>query len=94
MMNMATVPTQIRIDAKVKEQASRLFSDLGIDMSSAVNIFLRQCILHNGLPFAVEMPKYNQETLEAMAEARRISRDPDVRGYNSIEELKTALEAD
>ncbi len=91
---MATVPTQIRIDAKVKEQASRLFSDLGIDMSSAVNIFLRQCILHNGLPFAVEMPKYNQETLEAMAEARRISRDPDVRGYNSIEELKTALEAD
>ena len=63
-------------------------------MSSAVNIFLRQCILHNGLPFAVEMPKYNQETLEAMAEARRISRDPDVRGYNSIEELKTALEAD
>ena len=93
-MNLATVPTQIRIDAKVKEQASRLFSDLGIDMSSAVNIFLRQCILHNGLPFAVEMPKYNQETLEAMAEARRISRDPDVRGYNSIEELKTALEAD
>ena len=91
---MATVPTQIRVDAKVKEQASRLFSDLGIDMSSAVNIFLRQCILHNGLPFAVEMPKYNQETLEAMAEARRISRDPDVRGYNSIEELKTALEAD
>ena len=91
---MATVPTQIRIDAKVKEQANTLFSNLGIDMSSAVNIFLRQCILHNGLPFAVEMPKYNQETLEAMAEARRISRDPDVRGYNSIEELKTALEAD
>ena len=91
---MATVPTQIRIDARVKEQAGMLFSNLGMDMSSAVNIFLRQCILHGGLPFSVEMPRYNQETLDAMVEARRISRDPDVKGYNSIEELKAALDTD
>ena len=91
---MATVPTQIRIDKTVKEQASTLFSDLGMDMSGAVNIFLRQCILHGGLPFAIEMPRYNERTLEAMAEAKRISRDPDVKGYDSMEELKAALEAD
>ncbi|KAA5635004.1 type II toxin-antitoxin system RelB/DinJ family antitoxin, partial [Pseudomonas aeruginosa] len=49
----ATAPTQIRIDSTIKEQANSLFSSLGLDMSSAVNIFLRQCILRGGLPFAV-----------------------------------------
>ena len=91
---MATTPTQIRIDSTVKEEATALFSELGMDMSSAVNIFLRQCILRGGLPFPVELPKYNQETLEAMAEARKISRDPDVKGYTSMADLKAALEAD
>jgi DNA-damage-inducible protein J len=90
---MATVPTQIRIDADVKKEATALFSNLGLDMSGAVNLFLHQCILRGGLPFAVEMPQYSQSTLDAMAEARRISRDPDVRGYRSMEELKAALEA-
>ena len=91
---MATTPTQIRIDSAVKEQANTLFSELGLDMSGAVNIFLRQCILRVGLPFAVELPKYNRETLDAMAEARKISRDPDIKGYNNMEDLKAALEAD
>lgn len=91
---MATTPTQIRIDSTVKEEATALFSELGMDMSSAVNIFLRQCILRGGLPFPVELPKYNQETLEAMAEARKVSRDPDVKGYTNMTDLLAALEAD
>ena len=91
---MATTPTQIRIDSTVKEQASDLFAKLGMDMSGAVNIFLRQCILRGGLPFSVELPQYNQSTLDAMAEARRISKDPDIKGYDSMDALKAALEAD
>lgn len=58
---MATAPTQIRIDSDVKKQANDLFSHLGFDMSSAVNIFLHQCILRGGLPFSVEMPQFNQK---------------------------------
>ena len=83
-MMMATIPTQIRIDSTLKQQAADLFSSLGMDMSGAVSIFLRQCVLRGGLPFAVELPNYNRETFEAMAEARRISGDPDVKG-KSIE---------
>ena len=64
---MATVPTQIRIDETVKAQATSLFNDLGMDMSSAVNIFLRQCVLRGGIPFTVEVPNYNAKTLEAIA---------------------------
>lgn len=88
---MATIPTQIRIDSDIKVQANTLFNELGMDMSSAVNIFLRQCILRGGLPFNVELPKYNETTLNAMTEAKRISRDPDIKGYSSLDDLKTAL---
>ena len=89
---MATAPTQIRIDADIKKQATALFNDLGLDMSTAVNLFLHQCVLRGGLPFNVEMPPYSQRTLDAMNEARRISRDPDVKGYTSMDELQKALE--
>ena len=89
---MATAPTQIRIDAYIKKQATDLFNDLGLDMSSAVNLFLHQCVLRGGLPFRVEMPRYTQRTLDAMDEARRISRDPDVRGYTNMDDLRKALE--
>ena len=48
-----TVPTQIRIDAEIKKQASELFASLGLDMSTAVNLFLRQCLLKRGIPFPI-----------------------------------------
>mgnify|MGYP002595856365 CR=1 FL=1 len=86
---MATTPTQIRIDADIKKQAMDLFSSLGLDMSSAVNLFLHQCVLRGGLPFSVEMPRFSQSTLD---EARRISRDPNIKGYTSMDELKKVLE--
>ena len=89
---MSTVQTQIRIDSGVKRQANELFNELGLDMSGAVNIFLRQCIMRGGLPFKVEVPQYSNELLSAADEAKRISRDPDVPGYTSIKDLKKALE--
>ena len=89
---MSTVPTQIRIDRDIKEQAGILFSGLGLDMSGAINMFLHQCVLRGGIPFSVEMPHYKQSTLAAMDEARKISRDPNVPSYDNMDELKRALE--
>ena len=91
---MATTPTQVRIDADIKAAATELFSNLGLDMSGAVNLFLHQCVLRGGLPFAVELPNYSAKTLEAMAEARRISSDSSVKGYTDMDALKAALEED
>ena len=91
---MATSPTQIRIDSNVKTEANELFKKLGIDMSSAVNIFLRQCVLHGGLPFKVESPKFNAETLAAMDEARDImSGKIQATSYNTTDELFKDLNA-
>ncbi len=92
MVIVSTVPTQIRIDRNIKEQASALFSGLGLDMSGAVNMFLHQCVLRGGIPFSIEMPHYKQSTLVAMEEARKISRDPDVPSYDNMDDLKKALE--
>ena len=55
--------------------------------------FLRQCLLRGGLPFTVEVPNYSQKTLEAMAEAKRISRDETVTSYDNLADLKKALDA-
>lgn len=89
---MSTVPTQIRIDRDIKEQAGVLFSELGLDMSGAVNLFLHQCVLRGGIPFSIEMPRYKESALAAIEEARRISRDPNVPSYDSMEDLKRALD--
>ena len=83
---MATVQTQIRIEEDVKKQAMELFNQLGIDMSSAVNMFLRQAIMRGGLPFSVEIPKFKPEVIEAMEEAKQISRDPNTKRYSSCAE--------
>ena len=89
---MATVPTQIRIDEDLKKQAVELFYQLGMDMSSAMNIFLRQCVLHGGLPFKVELPNYKPEVLEAMKEAKAISKDPNTKRYADFSEILGDLE--
>ena len=86
-----TTPTQVRVDSEIKKQACELFSSIGLDMSTAVNLFLYQCVLRGGLPFNVEKPKYNAETISAMAEAMRVSRDENTPSYNSLEDLKKAL---
>ena len=89
-----TVPTQVRIDADVKRQASKIFAALGIDMSTAMNIFLRQCIMKGGLPFNVEIPKFNEETLKAIDEAKTISKNAGAKKYHSMKDLKAALDED
>ena len=65
---MATVPTQIRIDREIKARATALFASLGLDMSSAVNLFLRQCVLRGGIPFPIEMPKSESEEMSVAKE--------------------------
>ena len=50
---MASVNINIRTDAEVKKAAQALFSRLGMDMTTAVNIFLRQAISKNTLPMEI-----------------------------------------
>ena len=78
------------------EQANRmadaLFEQLGLDMNTAFNIFIHKALDVGDIPFAVTLNKPNKETIAAMLEAERISHDPDVKRYTSVDELSADLE--
>ncbi|MEZ7577997.1 type II toxin-antitoxin system RelB/DinJ family antitoxin [Veillonella sp. 27098_8_77] len=89
---MATTNLNIRTDKTIKEQADQIYSELGLSMTAAINMFLRATIRTNGIPFSLTLNEPNQTTIEAIEEGRRIARDPNVKGYHSIDELKAALD--
>ena len=81
---MATVTA--RVDENVKKEAETLFKKMGLNMSTAMNLFLKKCILEQGIPFELKVP--NRETRKAMQEADDIlSGKIERKGYNSAEEL-------
>ena len=68
---METVATNIRIDEQIKEQSSQVLEGIGISLSRAINIFLRQEILHDGIPFKIEYPKPSRSLKNAIKEGKR-----------------------
>ena len=82
----------IRTDAEVKIAAEKLFASLGLNMSTAVNIFLRQAIRQGGLPFEVKLDVPNDVTAAAIEEGRAIMNDKNAKGYKTVDELRAALD--
>ncbi len=76
---MAKVSTSISIDADVKAKAQELFADLGLDLSTAINIFLRQSIRENCIPFSIQREVSNADTIAAMKEADDMVNHPERR---------------
>ena len=74
---MAKVSTSISIDADVKAQAQELFADLGMDMSTAINVFLRQAIRDQRMPFDISMGVPNTETKAALQEMKEMKEHPE-----------------
>ncbi|HEW8374111.1 TPA: type II toxin-antitoxin system RelB/DinJ family antitoxin [Streptococcus pneumoniae] len=64
---MSKMSISIRLDSEVKEQAQQVFSNLGMDMTTAINIFLRQAIQYQGLPFDVRLDE-NRKLLKALTD--------------------------
>jgi len=90
---MSTVLLNVRLDADLKKQAEELFSDFGMTMTTAVNVFLRQAVREQALPFTVSRERPNAELRAAMEEGERIAHDPNAPTYHSMDELKASLEA-
>lgn len=86
---MATAILQTRVDNSVKQEAESLFASLGLDMTTAIRLFLKQSINQQRLPFDIVPPQYSfsKETLAAIDEARKISKDPSAKSYLSVKEL-------
>ena len=89
---MAKVSTNISIDAETKAQAQELFADFGMDLSTAINIFLRQAIRENAIPFAITREVPNATTLATIEAAEK---GEDMYGpFDSVEALMEALDAE
>lgn len=92
---MAKVSTSISIDADLKKQAQELFDYLGLDMSTAVTLFLRQAVQRDGLPFEVSREIPNAETIAAFKERDEMIKHPEkYKRYNSFSELLEEIEAE
>ena len=89
---MSKTTANISIDADVKAQAQALFAELGMDLSTAINVFLRQAIRENAIPFEVtnEVPnKVTRQAIEDVRQGKNLSR-----GFHTVSELMEDLYAD
>ena len=87
----ATTNISIRMDADLKAQADIFFAELGMNLSTAFNIFVRQSLREGRIPFDISVGRPNKETIAAMLEAERIAKDPSVKGYTDLDELFAEL---
>ena len=91
---MSNKSMNIRMDPEVKEQAQKLFAELGMDMTTAINIFLRQAIRTKSIPFMVTTEIPNATTLAAIEEGKRLLKDRKAKSFNSVAELLDDLETE
>lgn len=72
---MSKVNTNISIDPKLKENAIELFSQFGLDLSTAITLFLQQSVREQRIPFEIRIDVPNQTTKEALAEYEQMKKD-------------------
>ena len=89
---MATTNLNNRTEKAIKDQAESIFNELGINMTTAVNMFLRTAIREHGIPFELKLDVPNDSTAAAIEEGRKLMADQAAPRYSSMEELKAALE--
>lgn len=89
---MQTTNLNIRTDKAVKEQAELIFAELGLNMTTAVNMFLRSTIREHGIPFDLKLDVPNETTKAAFAEGEKMLADPNSPKYTNMEDLKAALD--
>ncbi len=91
MASKADTSMTIRMNRDIKNQAQKIFADLGMDMTTAVNVFLRQAITYKGFPFEVTLHTPNSVTMNAIDSAEH---EDDVYGpFDTVSKLMDALNA-
>lgn len=92
---MSTANINVRVDADLKKSAEELFNDLGMTMSSAITVFLKSAVSHDGLPFEVKRTVPNAETRAALAEYEAMKKNPEsYRRYRSFDDMVDEVLAD
>ena len=88
---MASTNFSVRMDSEIKKQCEALYGELGMNLTTAINVFLRQSLRVGGFPFEVRLDQPNKETIAAMLEAERIAKDSSIKHYSDVEEALREL---
>lgn len=89
---MTTSNINVRVDSELKKSAEELFNDLGLNMSSAITMFLKSSVSHNGIPFEVKRVEPNSETIAALKEYDDMKKNPgNYKRYHSFQEIMDDL---
>ena len=86
-----TINFSVRMDSEIKKKCEALYNELGINLTTAINVFLRQSLRSGGFPFDVRLEQPNKDTIAALEEALRISKDSSVKRYSDVEEVLKEL---
>ena len=94
-MSNLTSAINVQVDSATKQEATAILNDLGLSMSAAINLFLKQVVKRDGLPFEVVNPKPSKELRKALKEAKKIIKNTNnYPGYTDMNKLKKALLSD
>ena len=90
---MATTNLNIRTEKAIKDQAEEIFNELGLNMTTAVNMFLRTAIREHGIPFELKLEVPNDTTAAAIEDGRKMMKDPQAagRGHRGSQAQRRAL---
>lgn len=86
-----TINLSIRMDTALKHDAEELLSNLGLNMTSAINIYLRQMVREQKIPFEISMKTPNAKTIAAMKEALEMEKTGSGKTFHTIDELRKDL---
>ena len=90
-----TTNLNVRVDSTLKEESDMLFKNLGLNMSTAINMFLIKCVKTSSIPFKIEEPKPSKELKNALREVDYMMKHPEkYKAYHSIDELFEDLDND
>lgn len=84
---MQNTSITIRTDKDIKDRVKNLYAALGMDLTTAVNVFFRQSLIHNGMPFEVKLDIPNAETFAAFEEGDKMINDPTAPRFSSVDAL-------
>ncbi len=92
---MAKVSTNISLDADLKRAGQELYADLGMDLSTAVTIFIKQSLRTQGIPFPITRENPNAETVAALNEYVEMKQNPEkYKRYSSFKEAMNEVLSD
>ena len=92
---MSTSLLQVRVEDSLKDEAARVFENLGIDTSTAVRMFLKRAVMDNGIPFRMTLPKEPYRADRGVRAMQEISESATKKGVAdmSLDEINAEIEA-